>query len=222
MLVEKYIEGREASVECLIVGSDVRPLVVHDKIGMEEGRRVFYEHLLIAPPERFTPAEVSEMRDYAVHVVRAIGLTNMFCHVELRYDDNEGPLLLEINPRMGAGCVRDSIETFTHINVVEMELSLILGEAQMPRRLARGTTRRHGMAFLFSPRSGVLREFSGLRRVLRLPEVKTVRVSHAAGDRVGGDSEEIFLAGIWMKVADSNAAWKVYEHIRELVHIRVD
>lgn len=220
MLVEQYIGGREASVECLVVGKTVLPLVVHDKIGLQETRKIVFEHLLIAPPERFTPAEIAEIRDYAVEVIRAIGLKNMFCHVELRYDKKLGPLLLEVNPRIGAGCIRDSIETFTGLDVSSLQLSLVLGKTSVPRALTR-RRKRYALVSLFSPRSGILCEFAGLRRVLELPEVRVVRVGHDLGDRIGGDSEEIFLATIFMEAADSKAAWKSYERIKKLVRIRV-
>jgi biotin carboxylase len=221
MLVERYLEGREASVECLVIGDDVIPLVIHDKIMMEETDRVFFEHLLVAPPERFSPSQVANLRDYAVRVVRAIGLRDMFCHVELRYDESAGPLLLEINPRLGAGCVRDSIETFTGIDVANMEVDLIVGDVSRPTLVPR-SSRQHALAFLFSPHSGILEEFSGLRRVLRLPEVRVVRVGHVVGDRIGGDYEEVFLASIWMESADANTAQRLYERIRQMVRIRVD
>lgn len=220
MLVEQYINGREASVECVVAGNDVRALVVHDKIGIEEKRKIVFEHLLISPPERFTPAEVTRMRTYAVEVVRAIGLKNVICHVELRYDKQLGPLLLEINPRIGAGCVRDSIEMFTDLDVRELELFLVLGQTLLPQRVSR-RAKRHALVSIFSPRSGTLREFSGLRSVLRLPEVRVVRVGNVVGDRVGGDSEEVFLATVFMEAADSKAAWESYERIKKLVRIRV-
>jgi biotin carboxylase len=220
MLVEQYIDGREASVECLVVGGTVLPLVVHDKIGMQEAKRVVFEHLLIAPPERFTSAEITQMRRYAVEVIRAIGLKNTFCHVELRYDKKLGPLLLEVNPRLGAGCIIDSIETLTGLNVNALQLSLVLGKASTPKVLSR-KSKRYALAALFSPRSGILREFTGLRRVLELPEVRVIRVGNTLGDRIGGDSEEIFLATIFMEAADSKAAWKSYERIKKLVRIRI-
>jgi biotin carboxylase len=220
MLVEKYIEGREASVECIAIGDRVEALVVHDKVVMEEAPTICFEHLLVAPPERFTADEVEAMRTYAVSVVQAIGLRNLFCHVELRFTE-DGPRLLEINPRLGAGCVRDSIETFTGMDVEAMEVALVVGDCRLPEIVPR-STERHAMVFLFSPRSGVLVEMSGLRRVLRFPEVRAVRVGHQAGDRVGGDHEEVFLASIWMEAPDTERAQALYQRIRETVCIRVD
>ena len=61
--------------------------------------------------------------------IAAFGLRDTFCHVELRWVDGAGPRVLEINPRIGAGCVTDSIETFTNLDVdaVRALLDLLVG-----------------------------------------------------------------------------------------------
>lgn len=221
LLAEEYFDGREASVECLVVDDEVIPLVVHDKTVVDERSRVVFEHVLVAPPERFTTDEVHELEDYAVRAVRGLGLRWRFCHVELRYVDGVGPRLLEVNPRIGAGCVLDSIETFWGFDVSAMLLDLVLGTARAPVRQPR-STEPHAMAFLFSPRSGVLRRFSGLDAVRALPEVEVVRQECRPGLAVGGDFEEAFLASIWMRAPDAAAAQASYERILGLVEIEVD
>lgn len=221
LLVEEYFAGREASVECLVLEDEVVPLVVHDKLLVEERDNVVLEHLLIAPPERFTSEEVRELEDYAVGAVRAIGLRWCFCHVELRYVDSVGPRLLEVNPRIGAGCVIDSIETFWGFHVPAMQLDLVLGQAQRPTTAPR-STERHAMAFVFSPRSGILRRLDGLDRVRQLPEVEVVRPGYRRGAFVGGDAEEIFLASIWMTSPDAAAATASYRVILDLVDVEVE
>ena len=65
MLVERYLPGREASVECLVADDRVIPLVVHDKLDVEEITGSVLEHLLVAPPLRFTRSEVRQLRSHA-------------------------------------------------------------------------------------------------------------------------------------------------------------
>lgn len=219
MLVERYLPGREASVECLVVGDRVMPLVVHDKLDVEEIPGSVLEHLLIAPPVRFTPAEVRQMRSHAAASVRALGLRNMLCHVELRWVDGEGPRILEINPRIGAGCIADSIETFTNLDADDTRVALILG--QKARRLRLRKARRHAMVFLFTPRSGTLTRLDGLETVNEWDAVEAVRVMHAVGDRVGGDLEEGFVASIWLEAKNEGEARRAYARIRKQVRIEV-
>ena len=57
MLVEKYIDGPEASIEIVATESEVIPLLVHDKVLVSEGDRVVYEHLLVVPPVSVYPGK---------------------------------------------------------------------------------------------------------------------------------------------------------------------
>lgn len=219
MLVERYLSGREASVECVVSGRKVVPLVVHDKLLVQEARGVVLEHLLVAPPQRFTAGEVRRLRSHAVSAIKALGLQNMFCHVELRWVKGLGPRVLEVNARIGAGCVGDSIETFTNINVDDLKVRLILGQSLPPVKTRKA--RRHAMIFLFSPRSGKLVRLHGLDAVNYFPFVRSVRVMRTIGDKVGGNSEEGFLACIWLEVRNENDAHQAYRQIRRAVHIQI-
>jgi biotin carboxylase len=219
MLVEKYLPGREASVECVVTGDDVTPLVVHDKLNVEEKSGFVLEHLLVAPPLRFTSAEIKQLKNHAVAAVRAIGLRNTFCHVELRWVPGTGPRILEVNPRIGAGCVTDSIETFTNLDVGATRVSLILGEKLPPLKFRKA--RRHAMIFLFAPRTGAITRLDGFEEINALPRVAAVRLMHQVGDSVGGDNEEGFIASIWAEAKDENQAGRFYSKIRRLSRIEV-
>jgi biotin carboxylase len=218
LLVETYIPGREASVECMVVGDRVLPLVVHDKLAVEERPGYVLEHMLVAPPLRFNAAEVRQLRAHAVRAVRALGLRDTFCHVELRWMEGVGPRILEINPRIGASCITDSIETFTDLDVGAARLDLILGRSP---RMKRRRAARHAMIFLFAPRTGTLTRLVGIDAVLALPEVEAVRVMRDVGDPVGGDTDEGFIAGFWMRAATESEAQRAYARIRKMVTIEV-
>ena len=101
MLVERYLPGREASVECMVVGENVMPLVVHDKLDVEEvtGR---CSSICWSLPRCVSRHPRSKAARHAAASIRALGLRNMFCHVELRWVDGHGPRILEVNPRVGA------------------------------------------------------------------------------------------------------------------------
>jgi biotin carboxylase len=218
VLVEEYICGREASVECVVVGDSVHPLIVHDKLSVEECATTVYEHVLIAPPERFTPNEVCELREHAAASVRAIGLRDRLCHVELRYRDGAGPRVLEVNPRVGAGAVADSFETFCGIDTAELLLDLVMGTAIAPQATLR-TTEPHAMVFLFAPRAGRFLGIDGLRRVQSLEGVTSVRVMHPPG-AAGGDHEEQFLASVWARVRDGAGALALRDLIASTTTVR--
>lgn len=219
MLVERYLPGREVSVECMIVGRQVQTLVVHDKLSVEETSATVLEHLLIAPPVRFTRREVRKLCDHAVRATAALGLRDLFCHVELRWVDGVGPRVIEINPRIGAGCVIDSIEAFTNLDVDAVRALLIMG--QTPPRFQIRRAGHHAMTFIFAPRSGTLLRLDGIESIGGLPRVSAIRVMREAGEAVGGDTEEGFLAAVWMKVNDEEDARRAYAKIRTLARIHL-
>ena len=159
------------------------------------------------------------MRNYAVACVRALGVERSLCHVELRYTD-AGPLLLEVNVRIGAGCVADSLETFCGIDTTDTQLGLLLGDdLQFPSRPL--TEEPHAMIFFFTPRSGCLEAVEGLERLMLTPGVRAVRQMTAVGERVGGDNEEQFVAGVWARAADADAAIDLHRRLSQRVRIRV-
>ena len=108
VLVEEAIDGRECSVECLCT-DEVHTLLVHDKLDVEQSAYCSYENLLIVPPIRLGAAEVAQVKAYADAVVRALGLRNVFCHVELRIDGQGRPSVMEVNPRVGGMRVIDHL-----------------------------------------------------------------------------------------------------------------
>jgi biotin carboxylase len=219
MLVERYLPGREASVECLVVGDRVVPLVVHDKLDVEEITGSVLEHLLVVPPLRFTRSEIRRLRSHAAASVRALGLRNTFCHVELRWVDGLGPRILEINPRIGAGCIADSIETFTNLRVDDARVALILGK-RLPRVKTRAAP-RHAIVFLFTPRSGTMTALDGLEDVNEWDGVNAVRVMSEIGERVGGDTEEGFVASIFLEARNEREARRACARIQKRVRIEV-
>lgn len=222
MLVEQYIPGPELSVECVVGEDTVLPLLVHDKVQMREAEHIFFEDVLVVPSDRFTHAQTQVMKDYAAAVIRAVGLKNCICHVELRWHDKlESPRLLELNPRIGGGCVAESLTTMLHFEPYQAILELALGTFQ-PQPPRERTTERHSMIFLFSPYSGRLKEIVGLELVEQLPGVLSVSAPVAPGSLIGGDFEEVFLVNVWLKSDSSEHAKAMYRKIAETIHFDIE
>ncbi len=133
--------------------------------------------------------------------------------------DGLGPRILEVNPRIGAACVADSIETFTDVKTDATRAALIVGrKVKAPRRRK---AQRHAMVFLFTDRTGTLTKLTGLRKALNIPQVQVMRQIQGVGDKVGGDMEEGFVAGFWMTAKDEAEAKALYDRIRDIVDIQV-
>lgn len=220
MLVEKYIAGREASVECAISESQIVPLLVHDKLRVEESEKVVYEDLLVVPAVRFTERETWEMREYAMQVVRAVGLKNTLAHVELRYGE-EGPQLLEINPRVGGMCVIDSLRTMLGFDAEEAMVRLATGTFTVPPTAPK-TPELHAMFALYPDHGGRLAAVDGLETLQGLPGVLDAKLRVPVGTKIAADDEELFLVTCWMRGGSLGAIEEVYEKARECVKFRVE
>lgn len=221
MLVEGYLTGREASVEMIITEQEAVPLLVHDKVVMTEGERVFYEHLLVVPPMRFTDEEVQQMKDYATSAVRALGLQNCLSHVELRYDDRLGPQILEINPRVGGMCVQDSLEALVGFSALQAQVEQATGtfelQASYPVK-----DEKYGMFTLYPPHSGVFEAVDGMDELNELPGMISARLVYPIGATIDGDDEEVFLLMCWVRGDSYEAIIDTYEQAVRLVtfHVR--
>lgn len=220
LLAEDCIDGPELSVECVVVGRQVLPLVVNDKLTLEETRWTVREPLLVSPPLRLTRDEVAAARDYAVKAIEVLGLSDCVCHVELRIDPRRGPLLLEINPRIGAGCVRDSLATFWGVDPIAIDIDLALGRVPQMSRFER-TNRHHAMVFVFTDRRGTLRGIDGVEAMMRQPGVLCVRQMTDIGAEVDGRFEEQFILGVWRRLNDGQSPEAAYRATVEGIHVDV-
>lgn len=220
LLAEDYIDGPEISVECLVVGDRVLPLVVNDKLALETTRWTVREPLLVSPPLRLDRDQVAAARRYAADVIEALGLSDCICHVELRVDPERGPVLLEVNPRIGAGCVRDSLATFWGIDPIAVDIDLALGRVPQMSLFER-TDRRHAMIFVFTDRKGVLRGIDGLDAMMRQPGVLCVRQMTENGAAVDGRYEEQFVLGVWRRLTDGQTPEAAYRETLAKLHVDV-
>lgn len=220
LLAEDHIDGPEVSVECVVVGRQVLPLVVNDKLALETTRWTVREPLLVTPPQRLDRAATATARAYAVRVIEALGLSDCVCHVELRVDPARGPLLLEVNPRIGAGCVRDSLATFWGVDPVAVDIDLALGRVPRMSRFER-TDRPHAMIFVFTERKGRLRGIDGLEAMMRQPGVLCVRQMTETGASVDGRHEEQFVLGIWRRLGEGQSPEAAYRETLAKLHVDV-
>jgi biotin carboxylase len=221
MLMEGYIDGREASVEVVVTEKEAMPLLVHDKVKVTESARVFYEHLLVVPPVRFTEKEVQAMKDYAVACVKALGLKNTLCHVELRYCEKTGPQVLEVNPRVGGMCVIDSLKTMIGFDAVQAMVDLALGTFKLASEYP-SKSEPHAMFTLYPPHSGIFESVEGVEELQQLPGVLRASLTAPVGTRIYGDDEEVFLVMCWMRGDSYEHIVETYEKACNLVKIHVE
>jgi biotin carboxylase len=216
MIAEAKIPGPELSVEVLCDNDSVHALIVHDKLEVEESRYCVYEHLLITPPVTFDDEMVARIEQYACDAVKAIGLRNSFAHVEMRIDPEKGPLLIEINPRLGGMMVLHSVESSAGMKYPEAIAKMALGlpinpPAYVPQK------KHRGMMAIYPRKSGVLSGIPGIETAKDIPGVLELLVPYEIGESLGGDYEEVFAVSAFFHGESEEEIRSIDERLRKTI-----
>ncbi|MET3139925.1 biotin carboxylase [Undibacterium sp. GrIS 1.2] len=78
-------------------------------------------------PCGLSEAQYDEVAQYAIRVLKVLGLDLGIFHVEFIYTQN-GPRLVEVNPRIAGGTIPDLIRAATGANLFEYLVRIFLGE----------------------------------------------------------------------------------------------
>jgi biotin carboxylase len=110
--------------------------------------------------------------------VRALGLVTGPAHVELRLDDLGDPYVIEVNPRLAGGLIPRLVRYATGRDLVG---EVVAGLSGRPVRVPDAVRRHASIRFLVPPRSGVVRDVTGLDLARALPGVVELGCAVTAG-----------------------------------------
>ena len=226
ILLEGFIPGTEGSVECVVAGDRIHPLLINEKLLLTERSGTVLENLLISPPTSFSLAQCEQIRQYAVDCLRAVGLTNAVAHFEFRLTD-EGPVAIEINPRLGGLYVDAAFRDLADIDPYQLYLSLLLGEEGINARLDAGASRvaaagqHYAMLAIYPQHSG---HYQGMKGVEFLEHNAAVLeyALQEPGHYVDADIEEHCLVKCWVKVDGAADAQVVHDAICQHLQVVIE
>lgn len=179
LLVEKYIPGKEVTVEGLLTKGRLRVLAIFDKPDPLQGP--FFEETIYVTPSRLSEKEQKAVEDCAARAVRALGLVTGSIHAEFRVND-EGPWVLEIAPRpIGGLCSRALRFGPEKISLEELLLRHALGMegSELPREEAAS-----GVTMIPVPRSGIFDGIQGIEEAEKVPGIDEIRITARLHDYV--------------------------------------
>lgn len=213
-LLEGYINGHEGSVECIVHDGKVYPMIVHDKFLITEEKYTILEHLLVTPAANFNAEQVNDAYDYAARCLTAMGLDRCVVHLEYRQTIN-GPIVIEINPRVGGFYIPKSFEYAAGINAYEINLDMLEGVAdtaqiEQAQKKAHANQDIYAMFLLYPPRSGFVKGLKGLDHVDANPNILEYLWDNRPG-YMDIENEEDFLAKFWGRAdsfEDANMLYK--------------
>lgn len=179
LLVEKYIPGRELTVEGLLTKSRLRVLAIFDKPDPVEGP--YFEETIYVTPSRLSEKEQKAVEDCATHAVRALGLVTGPIHSEFRVNE-DGPWVLEIAPRpIGGLCSKALRFGPEKISLEELLLRHALGmeESGLPRESAAS-----GVMMVPVPRSGIFDGVEGIEEAEKVSGIDEIQITARLHDYV--------------------------------------
>lgn len=154
VLVEEYLDGPEISVDSVVQGGRVQPVVHARKLlGFEPA----FEEVghLVAGRDQVLPdralAEEVEATVAATH--RALGMDNTVTHTELRLTA-DGPRVVELNGRSGGGLIPYLGTLATGVDLAVAAADVAVGDVP---ELAAGRSSAAGVGFLYATPAGQAR-----------------------------------------------------------------
>jgi biotin carboxylase len=178
IVVERFVEGTELTIESISYDGDVHVLAVSDKVKPPRRTRVATS---LTYPADLSPGALEQVHALASAAVRSLGITDGPSHVEMILTD-AGPVLLELGARGGGGHVFSVItEAVSGVPMVAESARVLVGdEPDLRIRHERGC-----VYLLFSPERGVIRAVHGVDEARALPGVLELGITRRPGDVLG-------------------------------------
>jgi biotin carboxylase len=151
VLAEAYLDGPEVSVETVVLAGQHRVVTITDKLTTHGPHFIELGHSV---PSQLRREEFNRVCETAVAACHAMGLTYGACHTEVKLTP-QGPVVVEINPRLAGDCIVDLIDLALGINLYDIVGRLAMGDAVLPEDLMPRVQRGAAIRFYLSP-GGVL------------------------------------------------------------------
>ena len=188
LLLEEYIPGDEFTVDGFVSRNEVQIVALHQKIGSTEDDG-FRDNFYLTPPQNLSEAKLADIRDFVSKAVRTVGLERSIFHVEMKVKEDGGMEIIEVNPRLGGGTVRDNILNLTRIDMLDVYLDVMLGD-----KIPELSYEKSGIAFgcgVLVNKSGRVKNIQGVDIVKKLPQVRQLKVVYPVGSVIPSvDGEE--------------------------------
>lgn len=177
-LVEDFVEGPEIALEGMLCHGRLSVLAIFDKPDPLDGP--YFEETLYITPSRHSVSIQEVMSGCVSQGAQALGLTEGPIHAELRWSD-QGPSLIEINPRSIGGLCSRTLRFGTGISLE----SLILKHALHEEFVAPDCeARASGVMMIPIPRTGIYQEVLGVSEAESVPGIEQLIISAHPGQHL--------------------------------------
>ena len=215
ILLEEYITGSEGTVECVISNGEVYPLIINEKLVLTEKSGTILENLLICPTFSYTDKDKQQIKDYAIKCLKALGLRNDIVHLEFCLT-NEGPMIIEVNPRLGGLYVDAAFNDVAGIDPYSLYINMLLGNSAHTHRILNqakvtvdNCSNYYSMMVVYPEYSGYFEGFNNLDYLDGQESILKYDY-YPSYNMVNAEVEENYLLKCWAKVDNMSQAIENY------------
>ena len=176
LLLEEYMEGEEFSVEGVSFGDKTTIIGITDKSVMGEPYFIESGHMF---PADLNNDEYEIITGYVKKVLKAVNFNCGISHTEIKLT-NEGPKIVEINPRTAGNYIVELVEYVTNINLLKVFVDLALGISPDVRMKGSDIVSA-AIAFIVPQKQGMVEKITGLDKL----ENNTHILRYQIEDRLG-------------------------------------
>lgn len=197
VLIEQFIEGPEFSIEIIVWNGCVNVLAVTDKKTTDAPNFVELGH---NQPSCRSTLEIETIKAAAIAGVKALGVNNCACHVEVKLQNGKA-YLMEVGARMGGDFISTVLtQLSTGVDMVAAAVNCALGIEPILKPISE----QHGVCIrYFCPKPGKLVSISNTD-ILELPNVYAKEIYVKEGDIIQEITSSLCRSG-HVIVTDENA-----------------
>ena len=217
LLVERYVDGPEVSVEAIVWDGEVEILAVFDKPVPMTGP-AFEESIFVTPSQHSAEvlAEVERVTTAAVH---ALGLTEGPIHAELRIERGRA-LIIEVAGRTIGGLCGRALR-FGLLGA-PLEIMVLRHALGMRKRSLRREHAASGVLMIPIPRQGTLRGIEGLDAVRSMPHVTSVEITAPLGSHIAPPPDgDRYVGFVFARAADPASVEASLRRAMETIEVAV-
>ncbi len=155
VILEEYLQGQEVSVECCSFDGKTNFIGITDKSLTGDPYFIEDGHMF---PADLSDQTAEQLKEFTKDVLAAIGYENGVTHTEVKLTEN-GPRLIEVNPRPAGNYIVELIEHVTGIDLMKCHIDLALGHAPDLQKYPRAQSA--AIKFVVPQKAGQLVDIKG-------------------------------------------------------------
>lgn len=178
-LVEEYMHGEEVSVESVSCNGKTTIIGITDKSVTGDPYFIENGHMF---PAKLDQSVRDDLTGFVSDVLAAVGYDHGIAHTEVKLTE-DGPRIVEINPRTAGNYIVELIERVTAVNLLKAFVSLSLGESPEVTAKDCGVSSA-AIAFIVPERGGVIKEMGGLETLEDDSSIVRYKIEDCVGKSV--------------------------------------